>query len=98
MRSSSSCDGNQPSAFQFAPDLIDALVDGLAIRAHHDIGIERRLIGIGDAREVPYFTRQRTLVEAFDIARRQHFDGAIDMHFDKVAGLIFLFTSSRVSR
>ena len=50
--------------FEFAPDFREAFIDRLAVRMNHDGGIERRLVGIRNAGEVPDLAGERTLIQA----------------------------------
>ena len=77
----------RPLRFQLAPDLVHAFLHRFPVRVHHDVGIERRLVGIGNPREIAHLARQRVLVETLHVARCENLDRAIDEHFDEIGDL-----------
>src|SRR5262245_4616262 len=58
-------------------------MDWLGIGPDDQIGVARRLVGIGDAREVLDLSSERALVESFDVALDQRLETWIHEHLDE---------------
>ncbi len=70
-------------SLELGENLGDALVDGLALAIHDDVGILRRFVRIGDAGEVLHFAGDGLFVKAFDVAAHELVQGTAHVDFDE---------------
>src|SRR6266850_725861 len=75
--------GDQAALAQVIEDLLRRLLDLFLARVHHDLGLQRLLVGIADAGEVLDDPLARLLVEALRVARLDHVERRLDEHLDE---------------
>ena len=73
------------------------LLGRFVLGIEHELGVERRLVRIGDARELLDLAREGLLVEALHVALGADLDRGLDEHLDEAVP-ISSRASSRISR